>query len=40
MKYLKNHGFFENLLYGPGTFMLIYANCGERGHMGEHSGKV
>jgi hypothetical protein len=40
MKYLKNHGFFENLLYGPGTFMLIYATCGDRGHMGEHSGKV
>jgi hypothetical protein len=40
MKYLKNHGFFESLLYGPGTFMLIYATCGDRGHMGEHSGKV
>ena len=40
MKYLKNHGFFESLLYGPGTFALICANCGERGHMGEHSGKV
>jgi len=40
MKYLKNHGFFESLLYGPGTFVLICANCGERGHMGEHSGKV
>jgi hypothetical protein len=22
MKYLKTHVFFENLLYGPGTFML------------------
>ena len=22
MKYLKNHGFFESLLYGPGTFAL------------------
>ena len=33
----KNHVFFENLLYSPGTFMLIYATCG---HMGEHSGKV
>ena len=40
MKYLKNHGFFESLLYGPGTFMLIYATCGDRGHMGEHSDKV
>jgi hypothetical protein len=40
MKYLKNHGFFESLLYGPGTFVLICANCGDRGHMGEHSGKV
>ena len=32
--------FFESLLYGPGTFALICANCGERGHMGGHSGKV
>jgi hypothetical protein len=40
MKYLQKHDFFESLLYGPGTFMLIYATCGDRGHMREHSGKV
>ena len=36
----ENHGFFESLLYGPGIFVLIFANCGDRGHMGEHSGEV